>query len=203
MTVNQQDIDQMAMFMRALKGEHPAPTDLATPSQKPVAAGASQEMKLILERFHTAAGNAVTKVNDEAAYDRDLREALMTERTDAGSRIGDWNIEMRQEGKRKFYNVVQADGATCIATDLLLYEAAHGLVRILNNGGRLNSKAAINLLRAEQEYAGALNDAVLYKHYLVKNPNDRRVGIFEAKYSAATRRAISAREEVFAIADQH
>jgi hypothetical protein len=214
MTVSKTEVDQMASFMRALKAEQAAPPDLddghgsasGRPARAPALAettGSIQEMKLILERFHTAAGNAVSKVNDNATYDRELREALVTEKTERGSRIGAWNIEMREEGNRKFYSVVQEDGVTCIASDLLLYEAAHGLVRILNNGGRLNSKPAINLLRAEQEYASALNDAVLYKHYLMKNPNDKRVRIFEAKYSVATRRAISARDEVCTISEQH
>jgi hypothetical protein len=211
MTVNQTEVDQMASFMRALKAEQATSPELndggsaERPARAPALAettGSIQEMKLILERFHTAAGSAVGKVNDEATYDRELREALMTERTETGSRIGAWNIEMREEGTRKFYSVVQEDGVTCIVADLLLYEAAHGLVRILNNGGVLNSKAAINLLRAEQDYAVALNDAVLYKHYLVKNPNDHRVRIFEAKYSAAQRRAITARDQVFAISEQ-
>lgn len=203
MTPSKQEVDQMASFIRTLS---------ATTSEEPVAAPSTrldegtitdgQQMKSILSRFYAATDNAVNSLTHEAIHDRELREALITERTPNGSRIGDWEIRLREEGKRKFYDIVQEGGGVCIASDLLLYEAAHGLVRILNSGGRLNSIPAINLLRAEQDYAAALNDAVLYRHYLVKHPKDVRSHVFEAKYSAAKHRAISARNKVVAIFEQ-
>ena len=173
MTVSKHDIDQMSNFMRALNVENTSSASLREPegaradTRAPVRSDsrATYEMKTILERFHAAAGDAVGKLNEDATYDRDLREALVTERTVHGSRIGNWEIRVREDGSRKFYDVVQIDGSVCIASDLLLYEAAHGLVRILNSGGKVNSYETINLLRAEQDYASALNDAVLYKHY--------------------------------------
>jgi hypothetical protein len=205
MPVNKDDIAQMAGFMRALNApeQHEPGIQLSEqnqPSSGSMRSGsidqtATQDMKLILERFYTAADNAADIVNDQATYDRELREALHTEETPGGSRIGNWEITIREEGRRKFYNVGQ--GEVYIASDLLLYEAAQGLVRILNNGGRLNSPQAINLLRLEQVYASALNDAVLYKHYLVKHSHDPRLAVFEARYSAAKHRAITARDRIF------
>jgi hypothetical protein len=213
MTISRNEVDQMANFMRVLSTVDDAPdlpetsylTEDTTPfipekidTVRRPADDNIQQMKLILERFHHAADSTV----HEAKSDRNLREAMMTERTPKGSRIGAWNIEMREEGKRKFYSVVAKDGITCIASDLLLYEAAHGLVRILNNGGRLNSKEAVGLLRYEQDYASALNEAILYKHYLVEKPRDSRKPVFEARYSAAQRRAIHARDKVIEISNQ-
>jgi hypothetical protein len=211
MTISRQEVDQMANFMRALNGTPSQPVsgaDFPTGAAQPAMYNtsnetATQDMKLILERFYAAADGAVNKVNEEAIHDRSLREALVTERTDHGSRVGDWEIQVREEGKRKYYDVVQTEGSACIASDLLLYEAAYGLVRILNEGGKLNSREAINLLRYEQSYASAVNDAVRCKHYLVKNPKDVRTPVFEAKYSAAKQRAITARDLVNAIADQY
>lgn len=217
MTVSRQEVDQMANFMKALSASNtstvpldanvgsdaisrlPTTTDGMIPTAPRPIDSSVREMRTILERFHNSAGSAVTKVNAEARYDRDLREALVTEKTAKGSRIGQWNIEMRESGKRKFYNVVGADGVTMIAEDLLLYEAALGLVRILNGGGKLNSQDAVSLLRAEQDYASALNDAVIYKHYLTKQPNGGRAQIFEARYSVAKDKAVAAREQVFSI----
>ena len=207
MTPNKQEVDQMANFMRALNTQPSAlaPAMLLSEQQEPAisrtplspgAIGGIQEMKSILERFYTASQS----ITEEASSDPELREALMTERTSRGSRIGEWEIQVREDGKRKFYDVVQIDGSACIASDLLLYEAAHGLVRILNGGGKLNSKPALGLLRAEQDYASALNDAVLYKHYIVKNPRGARTPIYEAKYSAAKQRAIAARDTVTSFA---
>jgi hypothetical protein len=212
MTISKQEVDQMAIFMRALNGEPSQPVARASDEQQNIAPSAiyntsseiaTQDMKVILERFYRAADGAVGKVNDEAVHDRSLREALVTERTPHGSRVGDWEIQVREEGKRKYYDVVQTSGAACIASDLMLYEAAYGLVRILNEGGKLNSQEAINLLRYEQNYVSAVNDAVLCKHYLVKNPRDARTPVFEAKYSAAKQRAVTARDLVNAIAEQY
>jgi hypothetical protein len=211
MTVSRDEVNQMASFMRALNTPETfeadyQPTPLAEsihrPRSSPTVIPGVQEMKDILTRFHAAADGAVQRATTEAASNAVLREALITERTPHGTRIGGWEIQMRQDGKRKFYDVVTGDGTNCIASDLTLYEAAHGLVRILNNGGRLNSQDAINLLRAEQDYTCALNDAVLYKHYLTKNPHDKRVAVFEAKYSAAKSRAIIARDNVTAISER-
>lgn len=204
MTVSKNEVDQMASFMRALNAssvEEQHSLDKPVRTVPVESESATQEMKIILERFHAAAGGAVTKVNEEAVYDRDLREALVTERTSRGARVGNWEILVHEHGKRKFYDVVHIDGISCIAADLVLYEAAHGLVRILNEGGRLNSREAVNLLRAEQDYTSAVNDAVLYRHYM-KNPKDARIAVFEAKYSAAKQRAITARNMVTSIAEQ-
>lgn len=211
MTVSREEVDQMASFMRALNtpetietDSQPTPVAESVERQRasPAVIPGVQEMKDILTRFHNAADGAVQRVTTEAESYPALREALVTERTPRGSRIGGWEIQMRQEGKRKFYDVVTSDGSNCIAADLTLYEAAHGLVRILNNGGKLNSQDAINLLHAEQDYTSALNDAVLYKHYLSKNPHDKRVAVFEAKYSAAKSRAVTARDKVSAISER-
>lgn len=221
MTVSRQEIDQMASFMRALSGgdagedstpatprsrlsesgytaDNQAPSRDAVPTvQRPVGRD-TDEMKAILERFHAAADNTVA----QSQGDRRLREALVTERTPRGSRIGEWEINARTEGRRTFYDVVAPDGSTAIASDLLLYEAAHGLVRILNGGGRINSAEAINLLRAEQQYAAALNEAVLYKHYLATKKRDARFPVFETRYGNACRKAVEARDRVYDLAER-
>lgn len=205
MTIDKHSIDQMAGFMRALNAstDQPSSSTVRTTEAKiPDTPSATHEMKLILERFHAAAGNAAALVTEESKYDSELREALTMEQTAHGSRIGAWEIELRKEGRRRFYNIVGQGGVT-IASDLLLYEAAHGLVRLLNGGGRLNSPDAINLLRLEQQYASALNDAVLYKHYLTKKPHDTRLKVFEARYSVAKHRAIAARDRLVEIANRY
>jgi hypothetical protein len=202
----------MAGFMRALNATpaRETPTAETTSATPTTVTGSSdvQAMKTILQRMygddnHSERARLIesiedvsTRVSHEARHDRELRAALMTERTDDGARIGDWQIRVREDGKRKFYNVVQTATNICIAEDLLLYDAACGLIRILNEGGRLNSKEAVSLLRAEQDYAGALNNAIVYKHYLVKHPNDKRAAVFEARYSDAKQRALTARDKV-------
>jgi hypothetical protein len=222
MTVTKQEVDQMAGFMRALNTLPTHDTVLLDAKDAPAATVTSdatppsevQAMKSILQRMYGDDTSAKTKraqlvesveeitaqMNNDARYDRELRAALMTEKTDNGSRVGDWEIRVRVDGKRKFFNVVQSASNLCIAEDLLLYDAAHGLVRLLNEGGRLNSKEAVSLLRAEQDYAGALNNAIVFKHYLVKHPDDKRAAVFEARYSDAKERALAARDKVNRIA---
>ncbi len=159
----------------------------------PVGSGAVSEMKDILARFHGAAGNIIA----EAPMDRPLREALITEETPQGARIGHWEIVVNPVGKkRKVYDVVHAMTHQKLASELLIYEAALGLVRHLNNGGRINSSEVLDLLKSEQEYAGAIHDMRLYKHHLTKTPNSPRAAIYEDRYGQAKRKAVAARDRV-------
>lgn len=149
-------------------------------------------MKAILERFHNAADNVLSEV----PIDRSLRESLRMEPTPHGARMGSWEIVVHQSGKRKLYDVVHTATQDTIAADLMLYEAACGLARQLNEGGHINSKIVMELLRAEQSYAGAVHDMVLYKHHLTKSPNSPRRPIYEDRYGAAKRQAVAFRDQV-------
>jgi hypothetical protein len=197
--VERNEVDQMSKFMAALGGQTEFGATDGVPTAPRPLTGDTAEMKLILERFHAAADKIVT----EAPRDRELREALMTEATVSGSRIGAWEIRMHANGKRKLYDVVNVLSGDALAVDLSLYEAAHGLVRILNDGGRINSYGAIELLRAEQEYAGRVQDMVVYKHRLTSNPNSPRSIVLEARYGDAKRRAVSARDRVCKLAERY
>lgn len=192
--VERAEIDQMAKFIAAMNGTSAeVPVTAATPTvPRPVGDPAIAEMKTILERFHSATDNVIA----EAAYDRNLREAMITEPTEHGARIGSWEIKVSGDGSRKLYDVVHAESGEALASDLMLYEAAHGLARILNNGGRINSREAIELLQTEQDYAGSVHDMVLFKHRITKNTNSPRLHIFEARYGDAKRRALTARSRV-------
>ena len=193
--IDRSEVNQMAKFMAALSApEATANPTVATPQ---VGDPAVAEMKTILERFHAATDHVIT----EATYDHELREALVTESTASGARIGSWEIQVHLSGQHKLYDVVNVINGEALAVDLLLYEAARGLVRILNEGGRINSGEAIELLRAEQEYGSRVHDMVLYKHRLTKNATSPRRTVFEARYGDAKRRAILARERVCRLAE--
>lgn len=193
--IDRAEVDQMAKFMAVMSPEA-APSIPVAP--RPGDPGIA-EMKAILERFHTAADHVVT----EASHDRELREALITESTGTGARIGSWEIRVHHSGNgaHKLYDVVNVLSNEPLASDLMLYEAARGLVRILNEGGRINSSDAIELLRAEQEYDTMVHDMILYKHRLTKTPDSPRVAVFEARYGDAKRRALQARDRVCRLAE--
>ncbi len=202
--IERSEVDQMAKFMAAMRdgavgGDPVADNTVQRPSVSGVDASAVAEMKLVLERFHAAADRVV----NDAPNDRELREALRTEATERGARIGSWEIRVNQSGRHTMYDVVNVVNGESLAVDLLLYEAARGLVCILNEGGRINSSDAIELLRAEQEYNSRVQDMVLYKHRLTNNSHSSRTAIFEDRYSDARRRASAARERVGKLSERH
>jgi len=194
--VDRSEIDQMAKFMAAL---NPAASTTSQSTSGQMGDASVVAMKNILERFHAAADNVLT----EASYDRDLREAMIMESTDHGARIGSWEIRVNESGRHRLYDVVSAASGEAIAVDLLLYEAARGLVRILNDGGRINSPTVVGLLRAEQEYGGLVHDMTLYKYRMTHNPDSRRAPVYEARYTDAKQRASQARDRVCKLAEAH
>ena len=134
-------------------------------------------------------------IND-SSYDSVLRSAMVTEETNDGSRVGEWEIVLKEEGKRKYYDVVSVNTGTYIATDLTLYEAAYGIARSLADGQPITSKIIREVLQAEGEYARSLNDAIFHKHSLSKPLNTNRKAILEDRYDVAKERARLARDKV-------
>jgi hypothetical protein len=199
--VDRTEIDQMAKFMAAMgDGEITPPDGTLPPSRAPSMVGDTNiaEMKLILERFHAAAGTMLS----EAPSDRDLRDSLAMQLTETGVSYGGWEIVVKKNGGRSLYDVIHTATNEKIAADLMLYEAAIGLARHLNEDGFINSKQVLEMLRAELDYAGAVNDMVIYKHHLNKTPNSPRAPIYEARYGAAKRRAVTSRDHVYRIAER-
>lgn len=192
--VDRAEVTQMSKFMAALGGSPGAlggsPGDNTSP--KTASDPAVNEMKMILERFHKATDHVI----NEASFDSELRESLVTEQTNHGARIGTWEIHNRPSGNRQLYCVVHSETGETLANDLMLYEAAHGLIRILNSGGHLNCREAVELLSAEQTYAASVQDMVLFRHRLTQQPDSRRTAILEARYGEAKRRAIQAKQHV-------
>lgn len=199
MTVDRRDVDLMAKFAAAVSAPEAlsGPATVASGRAAMVGGTGVAEMKSILERFYLATDQIIT----ETAFDTPLRESFMTEPTPNGVRIGNWEIMVHTSGKRKYYDVVRAGTHERLAVDLTLYEAAQGLVRHLNDGGRINSAKVLQLLDAEQRYSGAVNDMILFRHRLTKSPNGPRAAIHEARYGAAHRTALSAKTQVCKLAE--
>ncbi len=206
--VDPKDTAQMAKFMMmtneinafteglaASPSTYIAPPALSAVSA--VSADSVNEMKSILSKFYIASGNVVS----EASFDRPLRESLVTEPIPAGARIGNWEIMVEETEKRKFYSITHVTTKQVLAADLLLYDAAHYLVKHLNEGGRINAPEILDILNAEQSYAAAIHDMRLYKYHLTKHPNSPKKSIYEDRYTDAKRKAIALREKVEKLAD--
>jgi hypothetical protein len=205
--VERNEIDQMAQFMKAL-GNNPdallegrvAPesTSIAPPatfSRSFVGAEDIEEMsryKNLVDGFVNGTNNVIS----DASIDRTLRESLITTKTARGAKIGNWEIVVKENRKNKTYDVIHTETSETIAVDLRLYEAARGLARALNDGKHINSKPVFEMLRLEQEYNNAVNDMVLYRHHLKKNPNSSRSGLYETKFEEAKYKAVYVREKL-------
>jgi hypothetical protein len=110
-----------------------------------------------------AASHAVKQLLNESMSDVDVREALETEKTNSGIKIGKWEILIKEEGKGKRYDVVFLPSETVIANNLCLYEAAYALVRYLNSGKTINSDEVKQVLDLEEKYYSHRRDAYRFR----------------------------------------
>lgn len=205
MSVDRKAIDDMANIMNILNGRT-APADdgddfvmESAPVAKPVSLGDPNidAMKDILSRLQ-----GVAQGETGLPRDKHLVEALQTEPTERGARIGAWEI-VKNATNPVTYDVVSEDGRTVIARDLYLYEAALGLVRRLNEGMAINDKPVRDLLVLEENYVRARNDAVNYKQRAQKMQTlgeTKRAAVAEDRFDRAQGEAMSAHEEILRLA---
>jgi hypothetical protein len=158
-----------------------------------------QGMKMILEKFNKVTNNTVKTLVEEAKYDTELNEALVTKATSNGAQIGIYEIRVRiQEtasGKeKKWYNVVDANTGTRVAEDLSLYEAAYGIVKYLNKGLSPLSKEIREILSLEEKYNQYRTDAIQFKKRAmasIKRGDGRNGSIFESRFDDHRSKALS------------
>lgn len=169
-TVSQKEIDAMAQVMRRLDG---------------VVTKTSQHM--------------VT----ESAGDRELKEALQTTSDASGVKIGVYKIktdvdETRTAGKQ-YHSVVNSVTGDVLAHELSLYEAAHGLVRMLNNGLYINSRSVRDLLEAEAAYTSHRIDAIRFNRQIkkcVSQGDQERAQLMETRKLSSLDKASHAKRQV-------
>ncbi len=155
-------------------------------------------MKSILEAFH---GNSspVVELTDRATTNRELREALVTENTDRGTRIGSWEIIINEDDQGlKNFDVTNIHTGEPIATELSLYDAAHGIARALNEGEMINSNRVRNILAAEFDYVRARQNAAQFreKARVYEHTGDHRLPLMEDRFDEALSRAKTARQQI-------
>lgn len=210
MTVDHKAIADMAKLMRALGDDRPSMTesfdasDLVLTEDERVSAPAPKgdpaidAMKTILEAFHSA-----TDIRETARTDTTLAEALVTERTETGARIGAWEIVVNESSDPVSYDVVSATTGTPIASGLFVYEAAYGLVKRLNEGVMINDGRIRDLLKLEEDYARNRTNAKQFKEQkqrLEKKGDSFRAAVAEDRFDDAQRRAMDAHERILILA---
>lgn len=213
MTVSPQERAAMARLMQIMEGKTPAaesyshsvsheePVVLAGPGQ--VTQQDVQAMADVLRRLEGAVNNTSAHMVLESTQDRQLQEALITEPTQDGVKIGVYQIrqgldESRVAGKQ-FYSVINRATGETVAHELSLYEAAHGLVRLLNMGKFFNSQETRKLLEAESAYTSHKIDAVRYHRMMRKAERAQdptRASLMETRKQASMDRAMQAKAEL-------
>lgn len=207
MTVDSKAIADMANIMAVLNGQTAVETaqddvlaESAIPTvAKPVSMSdpSIDAMKSILTKLQAVAEGTTGEPRDQR-----LVEALRTEPTERGARIGSWEI-VKNPGETATYDVVSEDGHTVIARDLYLYEAALGLVRRLNEGMAINDKPIRDLMLLEENYVRARNDAVGYKQRAKKMHalgESKRAEVAEDRFDRAQTEALAAHDEILRLA---
>jgi hypothetical protein len=164
----------------------------------PVSSAETDDMKRIMMALSGAQEAPPTRVNDPA-----LAEAVATERTPRGARIGSWEIVIKEGKSRKSYDVVSEDGETVIARDLYVYDAAYGIAKRLNEGVAINDPKIRTLLALEEGFAKKTNDATVYRER-AKKASERgdvvRQAVAEDRHDEAARQAILDHNEILRLA---
>ena len=220
--VTREDVDQMERLRRIMEGGSEGdgpPTDAhvdsgsADVSQQTwdpntTPAGVTGEdvnwMKNIMERFEGGADEMTQNLAEESKTDRTLNEAIQTERTERGARIGSWEIQQNvtetNSGKsKKYYDIYNTATGEPIARDLLIYEAAHALVKLLNKGETLTDASVRDVLRLEENFSRAYYDAAQHKSRQKKSLREgkrEKADLYEARFDASRQQALDSQEKL-------
>lgn len=214
-TVSPEEKAAMARFMSILNGdassappltESKAPqttetVEIAGPGQ--VTSADVRAMADVLTRLNSAISAVSNEMVVESAADPAMAEALMTEQTDSGVKIGRYEIRVNLDESRlvnkQNYSVVNKLTGETLAHELGLYEAAHGLVRLLNSGHYINSSTVRELLEAENSYTSHKMDALRFRRRAKKSHqegNTHAFGLYEARRVDSMDKSMSAKARV-------
>lgn len=162
-----------------------------------------QEMASILERLQSVTNDTVQELVEEAITDPAVRRAIVTEATDSGVRIGEWEIRVRMDESNrkptKLYSVVQSGTNNVLAEDLMLFDAADLLVKHFNNGKTVTHQDVRRVLSLEEKFSRNYADAIRFKKHAASHSasGDRHAaGVFEARYDQAKSEAVQAQSEL-------
>ena len=159
-------------------------------------------MQNILDMFKT--GDPAAAMAERSLTDRQLAEAMVTETTDNGVRVGSWEIGITEANGLKFYSVSNIHTGEPIASDLTLYDAAKGIASALNEGMTINTPTIRKLLNAEGAYSRARQNAAEFRQsmQIAENRGDRQKrAIAEDRFNEALARAKEARATLTRLVD--
>ena len=160
-------------------------------------------MQNILDMFKTS-GDPASAMAERSLRDPRLAEAMVTETTDNGVRVGSWEISITEANGLKFYSVSNIHTGEPIASDLTLYDAAKGIASALNEGMTINTPTIRKLLNAEGAYSRARQNAAEFRQsmQIAESRGDRQKrAIAEDRFNEALARAKEARATLTRLVD--
>lgn len=228
MVVSREEVNEMERLRRVLNGDRSAKPSSAiktmdsgsSPILDGVSTGVTQqdisEMSKILKNFSDATGvqsfkklhdnatNVVAELKNRSNTSVELREALVTEKTDDGVKIGSWKIikGTRQSSlgnPESYFRVHNVDTGQRIKAVFLVSESAMSVIKILNGGADIRHPTIQKIARLEMDYRSAKERALQEKQYLLRAKEKNRefkINLYEAKYEVSRTRALLIREQI-------
>jgi hypothetical protein len=208
--VSEKEKADMMRFLSVIEGNPlpPAEPGTITESYSPdlELAGAGQ----VTRRDIDAMANVLSKLNDvtkevvsETRNDKQLREAVRTQRNDDGVKVGSYQIMIKEDEKRiagkQYYSIYHSQTGDVIADDLTLYETALSVVKLLNNGKYVNHSTVRKLFEADDKYTACRTDAIMFKRRAKmadKNGEYGKVDMYESRYQSSVDSAMAAKREI-------
>jgi len=214
----QQEVAEMDKFRRIMEGFNdntagmtpsvaPRTSNQGIPTSPTATAAAQPDpamgnfTNIINDLYGGAAQHAVEVLTEST--DPVVVEALDTHKTNAGVKIGVWEIVSRTEKinlkEEKVFDVRRSTSKEIIADSISVYEAAHALVRYLNNGYTINSKEVSNVLELEESFFSCREDAKMFKIRAIqarKRGDENKAAIMEDRFDYAKANAISTKRKL-------
>lgn len=221
--VSQEDLDAMIRLRAVIDGK-PMPLTLTEtqhqhsavnnrmPIDLPGPGVASRQdvdaMASVLSRLNKLSNNVVDTMLTESVTMPEVADALTTERTLTGVKIGRYQIMIKEDSTRtagkQFYSIYNSLTDDTIAYDISLYETAISVVRLLNGGKFANSPEIRKLFECDESYSSHKVDAIRFRRKQKKSTDPIKRDIYESRYQASLDRAMSAKRQLkVLISDAH
>lgn len=211
MTVTPEDRDAMARLLEIMGGNAPSspigspvsestdqPVELAGPGQ--VTRRDVDAMASVLGKLNSLSNHVVDNMITESSGFSEVAEALQTERTQTGVKVGRYQILVKEDPKRmagkQFYSIYNSLTNDTIADDISLYETALTAVRMLNSGKFANSVEVRKLFEQDDTYTSHRVDALMYKRKMLTTNDPSKKDIFESRYQASLDRCMAAKKQI-------
>jgi len=211
MTVTPEDRDTMARLLEIMGGNTPSPParmHVSESSDQPVElAGPGQvtrrdidAMASVLGKLNSLSNHVVDDMITESSGFSQMAEALHTEKTQNGVKVGRYQILVKEDPRRlagkQFYSIYNSLTNDTIADDISLYETALTAVRMLNSGKFANSAEVRSLFEQDDSYTSHRVDALMYKRKMSTTNDPSKRDIFESRYQASLDRCMAAKKQI-------